>query len=760
MINSSSQPRYHQQAVLTYQQGRMGVAAVPGSGKTWTLSRLAADIIANGKLEEGQEVLVVTLVNSAVDNFNKRVSEFLKGSGLLPRLGYRVRTLHGLANDIVRERPDLARLSDTFQIIDENEANRIRGQVAQIWLRNHPNDLDDYLNPDLEDNRQEWARREKLPDLVETIALAYIRLAKDRQFTPQRLRTQLDQLPLPLPLAEMGWELYAAYQRALAYRDAVDFDDLIRLALENLQQDEALLARLQERWPYILEDEAQDSSRLQEQILEMLAGPTGNWVRVGDPNQAIFETFTTASPAYLRRFIKRPDVTSRELPESGRSTEYIIALANHLIDWTKATHPNAAVQDALDTPYITPVSSETESTNPDPTDGKVQLINHKYTPSSEINAVVDSIAHWLPENAERTIAVLVPRNMRANQVITALQQREIPCHDGLLRASVSTRQTAGALGNLLNYLSDPGSARKLATAYRVWRRAEKDDPGSVDLTALVTKHLESCPRVEDYLYPRSDRDWLADKQFAGEEPEIAQLLEFRDLVRRWQAAILLPIDQLVLTLAQDIFAEPTDLALSHKLASLLRQASNNHQDWHLPELTNELAVIARNERRFIGFSEDDSGFNPETHKGKVVVATIHKAKGLEWDRVYLMAVNNYNFPSAQDGDRYIAENWFIRDRLNLQAEALSQLEAAFSISEYDWYQEGTASQKARLDYVRERLRLLYVGITRARQDLIITWNSGRNGKVQPALPFLELLSFYEQELLSTTDGSTDQTEMK
>ena len=48
MVMSSSQPRYHQQAVLTYQLGRMGVAAVPGSGKTWTLSRLAADIIAGG----------------------------------------------------------------------------------------------------------------------------------------------------------------------------------------------------------------------------------------------------------------------------------------------------------------------------------------------------------------------------------------------------------------------------------------------------------------------------------------------------------------------------------------------------------------------------------------------------------------------------------------------------------------------------------------------------------------------------------------
>jgi DNA helicase-2/ATP-dependent DNA helicase PcrA len=83
----------------------MGVAAVPGSGKTWTLSRLAAAIVASGELADDQEVLVVTLVNSAVDNFYQRVSGFVEESGLLPHLNYRVRTLHGLAHDIVRERP-------------------------------------------------------------------------------------------------------------------------------------------------------------------------------------------------------------------------------------------------------------------------------------------------------------------------------------------------------------------------------------------------------------------------------------------------------------------------------------------------------------------------------------------------------------------------------------------------------------------------------------------------------------------------------
>ncbi len=54
------------------------------------------------------------------------------------------------------------------------------------------------------------------------------------------------------------------------------------------------------------------------------------------------------------------------------------------------------------------------------------------------------------------------------------------------------------------------------------------------------------------------------------------------------------------------------------------------------------------------FSQDDTGFDPERHKGKVVLGTIHKAKGLEWDRVYLMSVNNYDFPAGSSYDQFIS----------------------------------------------------------------------------------------------------------
>lgn len=738
-------PRPKQQEILAYSGGKMAVVAVPGSGKTWTLALLAANLVASGELADDQEVLIVTLVNSAVDHFYQRVSAFVKEKGLLPHLGYRVRTLHSLAHDIVRERPDLVGLADNFQILDEREAEAIRSEAAEAWLRSHPNALDGYLNLEVEDERLEWARREHLPPLVKDIALAFIRYAKDMQLTPERLKERLERLPVPLPLAEMGLDIYADYQRALVYRGAVDFDDLIRLALEALHQDEKLLERLRYRWPYILEDEAQDSSRLQEEILKTLVGVDGNWVRVGDPNQAIYETFTTANPEYLRAFIANPGVLARQLPNSGRCTQSIINLANHLVQWTQSEHPLSEVRDALQgPPYIEPVAPGEEGANPPDELSQIHLVLRKYAPAEEIQAVADSVARWLPDHPDQTVAVLVPRNERGFEMVDALQRRKLEVVDSLLRSTVSTRLSADVLSSLLRYLSDPGSATKLAALYKAWRGNSRQQGEARSLDEHVVEVLRKCRQVEDYLWPQPGRDWLEHLGLEqNDSPIYARLLEFRLLVRRWQQAVLLPIDQILLTASQDLFSEPSQLALAHKLAVLLRQVSDAHPNWQLPDLSEELAVISRNERRFLGFSDDDTRFDPDKYKGKVVVATIHKAKGLEWDRVYLMSVNNYDFPSGMPYDQYIAEKWFIRDSLNLEAEALAQLEAALSTSEYLWYQEGLASQRARLDYVRERLRLLYVGITRARKELIITWNSGRKGDLQPAIPLVALQNYWE-----------------
>ncbi len=668
-------PRPHQAEVLAYKGGKMGISAVPGSGKTHTLSALAAQLIRSGAIQADQEVLIVTLVNSAVDNFAARIQQFL---GLSTPFGYRVRTLHGLAHDIVREKPTAVGLEDRFIIIDEREADLVRRDAVSSWLQAHPDDLDGYLVDDLDENRREWVHRSQLPDLVADIALAFIRSAKDNRLTPEKLKALLDQSPAPLPLAEMGLEIYTSYQRALAYRNAVDFDDLIRLAIDLLEHDPRYLERLQNRWPYILEDEAQDSSQLQEQILRLLSGPNGNWVRVGDPNQAIFETFTTASPQHLLNFIHTEADAYKALPDSGRSQPGVIDLANELIRWVNNEHPIPELRNALTIPFIQPAPPGDPQPNPSFDPSGITLYGKALQPEEEIDAVVRSVQKWLADHPDSTAAVLVPRNQRGYEFIHALQEKQIDAVE-LLGSTAATRAAAGRLGEIISALSDPQSAIRLSKAYLAWRRPNEDEPNT-DFQEQVARVISRCPEVEALVSPRPGQDWLdaAIPESDDEMNEAArqEIIQFRTVVRRWQGTTSLPIDQMVLTISQDLFTDPADLALTHKLALVLRQASDDHSDWRLPELNGEIGLIARNERRFLGFDEEDVGFDPSRHAGKVVVTTMHKAKGLEWDRVYLMSVNSYDFPTGYPDERYIAEKWFIRDKLNLQAEALAQLRAA------------------------------------------------------------------------------------
>jgi DNA helicase II / ATP-dependent DNA helicase PcrA len=781
-------PRPSQEQILRYTGGRLGIAAVPGAGKTHILSALAAKIIQEGGLQDGQELLIVTLVNSAVDNFETRIKGFFENP-LQALYKYRVRTLHGLAHDIVREKPARVGLEERFSIIDEREAGFIRREAVNAWLVSHS--LDDYLDPALDQSKRDWVRRDQLPNMLDSLALAFIRSSKDRLLTPEKLRAKLDASFSPLPLAELGWSIYADYQRALAYRGAVDFDDLIRLALTLLESDDEFLARLQYRYPLILEDEAQDSSKTQERILSLLSGSlpsplrrgdggeVSNWVRVGDPNQAIFETFTTASPELLRAFIQNnPSV---DMPESGRSQPAVIALANHLIDWVMTSHPDPNVRSALSLPHIVPVPEGDPQQNPPDVPEGVKFIPTKFAPEQELEAVAKSVKGFVdsfadvPVEEQPTIAVLVPRNTRGVEVVNMLRQQGIEPIE-LISSTSETRAAAGSLSYLLAYLADPQSARKLAKAYEVWRRdwregmslraqvakqspAEEEnlnDEGVAsteehrlattlqsELLTTTSSILRKMMHVENFIAPSQAGDWLASLAESEAEHVIAELSEFRVNVQRWLNAVTLPIDQLVLTLAQDVFSAAPDLALAYKLALVLRKAADDHPDWRLPELQAELVVIAKNERRFIGFSDDDSGFDPETHRGRVVVTTMHRAKGLEWDRVYLMSVNNYDFPSNEPNDRFISEKWFVRGGLNLEAEALAQLTALESNSEYDWYEEGAATQRSRLDYVKERLRLLYVAITRAKRELIVTWNTGRKGDATPSLAMSELMGWWE-----------------
>lgn len=757
-----------------YSGGQVGVAAVPGSGKTFTLAHLAARLIRDRRInpQRKQEVLVVTFTNSAVNSIQARIAATLRDHyGLLPSVGYRVRTLHGLAHDIVRERPALVGLADDFTILDEKLALEIQRDIVASRLPEWEERLAIYLSPDVNEKSARRAFEQDLPGIV----IRFIQRAKDLRQTPDELLTAVQGTDARFTLAQFAVHVYADYQRSLAYRGAVDFDDLVRLALESLVRDAGYLARKRAEWPYILEDEAQDSSYLQEHMLRLLSGER-NWVRVGDPNQAINTTFTTATPDFLRDYLGMEAVLERPLSVSGRSTPSIIMLANELARWTTEEHPTRPLRDAFEyvvdpernvlRGYIQPAPADDPQPNP-PDEETVLHIDYrsdqKIMPEKELDLVVvegkyallsylDEISE-LPEDQRPTIAMLVPENSRGFKLAEALRGHGVR-YEELLRSTTSTRQAVSLLQVVLDYLSDPADLQYLKTVYwHLMSDARRDQVhADVDLRSTISDIFKGWKKIEDFLWPG-----LVDEleiETAGYDWLLDDLVTFRVLVRRWLKATSLPVDQLVLTVAQDIFSDAVDVALAHKVAVLLRSVAMSHPDWRLPQFVEELRAISRNQRRFAGFDDAEAGYEPRP--GVVTIATMHAAKGLEWDRVYLLAVSNYGFPSGLSYDTYMGERWYTRpaddrsvEHLNLEAEILAQL---VLLVENGGYREGEATLLARVAYAQERLRLLYVGITRARSDLVMVWNmgrfwyKGREYENQPALPLVVLGEYERREL--------------
>ena len=325
----------------------------------------------------------------------------------------------------------------------------------------------------------------------------------------------------------------------------------------------------------------------------------------------------------------------------------------------------------------------------------------------------------------------------------ALAQYDVKAIE-LLRTSKSSRAGAGVLRDILRFLATPMQGRSLSRAVRKIAEIFFNAPENKPVINTLGKLLDEEAEPEKLFgSTESIENFIRAADIKGEGQEI--LRKVMSKLATWQYAVLLPIDELIITIAADLFIEPVDLALAHKLALVLKKAQMYYPTWGLLEFSDELENIAENRYRLNAFSESEMSFNPDLHKGEVVVSTFHKAKGLEWDRVYLMSVNNYNFPSGDSGDTYFSEKWFIKEQRNLEAETMEL--ARMVIQNNLFEDEGismAAKEKARLAFSAERLRMLFVGITRAKRELIITWNTGKRRDSTEAVALQALRDFWNK----------------
>jgi DNA helicase-2/ATP-dependent DNA helicase PcrA len=109
------------------------------------------------------------------------------------------------------------------------------------------------------------------------------------------------------------------------------------------------------------------------------------------------------------------------------------------------------------------------------------------------------------------------------------------------------------LEHILDYLADPKSSIKLSLVYEDSSRLKQKTDADPSLVKKTAESIRKCIHLEDYLWPVPGSNWLERNRVNFDEASYQELSSFRDNVRRWQESVLLPVDQIILSLAQDFF---------------------------------------------------------------------------------------------------------------------------------------------------------------------------------------------------------------
>ncbi len=701
--------------VAGYSGGYLAVPAVPGAGKTTCLAYLAARLIRE---RPGEKILVVTVMNSAVANFKHKISGFLNEMGLPPK-GYEVKTLHSLALQILKEKPEFMLVNEAFEIIDNNTRTSIIRHLTEEWLSGNEDRWVAFMKKGRQEDpvyRGRW--RKRIVDMV-LVTTKRIKLHGMSERRILRLREAAQEKRFEFLLWVL--EIMDAYERHKKQDGQVDFDDLIYFAYRILSEDKGALEYFQNRWTYIFEDEAQDSTPLQQKILYRLCGKYKNLVRVGDTNQGIMR-FSGTDPDIFRRFCNLSRIERQPICVASRSTQQIMSLANDFIDWVNNQYPVLDCRSALEPQAIVGVDDADPVANPVSRTFGIETLASAGDINDECALVAEKASSLATEHPGKTIAVLLSRNDYVQSIGRCLQNKGVEV-DYLGNTADLDRNfhRLADLWTVVRFLSAPYEPEYLL------KIAELLAPDLENDRAAVGRFLDQI-NPEDLFYPvGGDFNWskLPDELTPGMVTAIQRAVK---TARRWLEMSHLRPDELVLQLAAELHLDENERDIANSLSALISRHLRQYPQDGVHEVAGEIESMNSHLKYMAEVLLDSKGFTPRP--GVVTVSTYHKAKGLEWDIVFMAGLAKDNFLELT-GDKSISEiGYLLEDYKNPTAIAFAQLDilGGKKVS-------GDPIRQAKIMEICEDLRLMYVAFTRARERLYIgTHKTIKWGERETALP--------------------------
>jgi len=663
-----------QRSAVTHGDGPVMVLAGAGSGKTRVITYRIAHLLDRGT--PARAVAALTFTNKAAAEMRERVGALVGDAAAAAELT--VGTFHSLGLAILKAEHKALGYPRNFAIYDAADQ---MGIVRELLRR-----------------VDVGGRRFDAKAILTRISLAKNGFVTPEQYEPD----DSDEYD------EITAEIYPRYQEALRAYAAFDFDDLITEVVSLFERDDKARGRWARKFRHVLVDEYQDTNRAQLLMVRALVSRHGNLCVVGDDDQSIY-AWRGADPANMLAFERWfPGAKLIKLEENYRSTPTILSAANAVIRNNAERHEKTLWTARADGPrVIRAVAAE---------------------PGAEAQFVAREIARLRDEAGRRfgDFAVLYRSNIQTRELEEELRVAQIPyvVYGGqqflerkevkdliaYLRLALNSRDEI-ALRRVINY---PARGIGATTVQRLdaWARARKD--------TLWNALLEV--------------DKQGDAVRAGTRRSIA---DFVAVIRRLRSSLNGRAGVLAATRA---LIDAIDLVGDIRAASPSVSAAQRRLD----NVDGLLAALDRHEKQRPGRgalleylrqlsleSNDDSA--AENPRDRVVLTTLHGAKGLEFPVVFLVGAEEELLPHART--------------LMPHATDVTDTDHAADVSE-------------------ER-RLAYVGITRARRRLIVTHcaTRRRHGKQVERAPsrFLEEIPdelVEQRDLVAEAEATVEADELR
>ena len=610
-IDYKNELNSEQFAVVRDAEGPCLVLAGAGSGKTRTLVYRVAWLIAHGT--PADRILLLTFTNKAAHAMLSRAAALAKGEVK----GLWGGTFHHIANRILRVYAGKLGFKPQFQILDEDDAERL---MRSVLVAEGPHTAGSvFPKADAVRRVLSFAANSGI-SIEHAIDDHYPQFIKFKDFFPAIAR---------------------AYEEKKRAMNAMDFDDLLVNLLRLLEQFPLVREKLSSRFQYVLVDEYQDTNRLQAGITHLLASVHGNLLVVGDDAQSIY-SFRAADIGNILEFTDRyPKAKVFRLETNYRSRPEILTLANESI-----RHNSARYKKELKTSRKS---------------GIVPLLASAPDPEAQASYVVAQVlARAEAHMSLHDMAVLFRASHQTLELELELAKHDIPyLKRGGLRyfEQAHIKDVLGYVRILANPADELAWRRVLQlyegigaqTADRIWRLVKQ----SPDHYLTVADEMKNMQGLSSRVERGVEEVWEDLRAFVASAVKGPGEIIIAVLARRYREY------------AKNAFDDAEERILD--LETLANFASR-YED--LPAL---LADAALGE----GFRGEVKAADAGQDEDKLILSTIHQAKGLEWKTVFVIGLVDGHFPNAR-----------------------------------------TLEREKELE---EERRLFYVAVTRAQEELILTY---------------------------------------